>query len=148
MATTRSPSVAEPRLRRWLLIAATVPTVFGILHHLEHVLRDAVGWPLSPDITPFTFSLLIYVFVLPGVYLTYRGRLWAGYWLALALVGLALVVLVHVGPVADDSVGHLQRVYAHPLAFVVALAILVGLVVSLLVLALTALRVRVVLGHW
>jgi hypothetical protein len=118
------------------------------LHHLEHVLRDAVGWPLSPDITPFTFSLLIYVFVLPGVYLTYRGRLWAGYWLALALVGLALVVPVHVGPVADDSVGHLQRVYAHPLAFLVALAILVGLVVSLLVLALTALRVRVVSGHW
>jgi hypothetical protein len=148
MATTITTSAVEPRLRRWLLIAATFPTVFGILHHLEHVLRDSVGWPLSPDINPFTFSLLIYVFVLPGLYLTYRGRLWAGYWLVIALASVALVVPVHVGPVADDSLEHIHSVYVQPLAFFVALAILVSLFVSLVLLALTAIRVRVLSGHW
>jgi hypothetical protein len=33
----------------------------GILHHLDHILRyDHSGWPFRPEITPFTFSLLVY----------------------------------------------------------------------------------------
>ena len=33
----------------------------GIFHHTDHVLRyDHSGWPFRPEITPFTFSLLVY----------------------------------------------------------------------------------------
>lgn len=33
----------------------------GILHHIDHVLRyDHSGWPFRPEVTPFTFSLLVY----------------------------------------------------------------------------------------
>ncbi|MDO8604385.1 MAG: hypothetical protein Q7K40_03245 [bacterium] len=35
--------------------------VVGIIHHLDHVLRyDHSGWPFRPEISPFTFSLLVY----------------------------------------------------------------------------------------
>lgn len=36
-------------------------SVIGLLHHADHVLRyDHSGWPFRPEITPFTFSLLVY----------------------------------------------------------------------------------------
>ena len=41
------------------LVVAIVP--LGILHHIDHVLRgDHAGWPFRPEVTAFTFTLLIY----------------------------------------------------------------------------------------
>jgi hypothetical protein len=41
------------------LLAASA--TIGILHHIDHVLRaDHSGWPFRADVTPFTFSLLVY----------------------------------------------------------------------------------------
>lgn len=41
------------------LLALTLP--FGIAHHIDHVLRvDHSGWPFTSNVTPFTYSLLIY----------------------------------------------------------------------------------------
>ena len=35
--------------------------VIGICHHIDHVLRyDHSGWPFRPEVTPFTYSLLVY----------------------------------------------------------------------------------------
>ncbi len=73
---------SRTNLRRWLLIATTAVTIFGLLHHLDHVVRsNHSGWPLQGEPSPFAFSLLIYALLVPGLYLTLRGRLMAGYWL-------------------------------------------------------------------
>ena len=33
----------------------------GVCHHIDHVLRyDHSGWPFRPEVTPFTYSLLVY----------------------------------------------------------------------------------------
>lgn len=43
---------------------AVITTVLGVAHHVDHVLRyDHSGWPFKPEITPFTYSLLIYVVI-------------------------------------------------------------------------------------
>ena len=43
---------------------AVITTGFGVTHHVDHVLRyDHSGWPFKPEITPFTYSLLIYVVI-------------------------------------------------------------------------------------
>ena len=43
---------------------AAVTTVMGVLHHIDHVLRfNHSGWPFTPEVTPFTYSLLIYVVI-------------------------------------------------------------------------------------
>ena len=35
--------------------------VIGVCHHIDHVLRyDHSGWPFRPEVTPFTYSLLVY----------------------------------------------------------------------------------------
>jgi hypothetical protein len=43
---------------------AGATTLVGLLHHADHVLRfDHSGWPFKPEVTPFTFSLLVYVVI-------------------------------------------------------------------------------------
>jgi hypothetical protein len=33
----------------------------GVCHHIDHVLRyDHSGWPFRPEVTPFTYSFLVY----------------------------------------------------------------------------------------
>ena len=45
------------RGEKLLLLAAAL----AVLHHVDHVLRvDHSGWPFLPEVTPFTFSLVIY----------------------------------------------------------------------------------------
>ena len=57
------------------LIIVIVP--LGVLHHADHVLRaDHAGWPFRPEVTIFTFTLLIY----PLLALAYSmgSRPWVG----------------------------------------------------------------------
>jgi hypothetical protein len=45
------------RGEKLLLLAVTL----ALVHHVDHVLRvDHSGWPFLPEVTPFTFSLIIY----------------------------------------------------------------------------------------
>jgi hypothetical protein len=49
--------MALPQGEKLLAASAAI----GILHHIDHVLRaDHSGWPFRADVTPFTFSLLVY----------------------------------------------------------------------------------------
>jgi hypothetical protein len=60
-------------LGEWMLLGVVA---LAFLHHLDHVLRaDNSGWPFTPDVTPFTISLLVYpIFVLD--FLLLRNRPW------------------------------------------------------------------------
>ena len=131
----------QAKLRIWLLVLAGCTTVFGFMHHVDHVVRgDHSGWPFEQAITPFTFSLLIYALLLPGLYLTAKGRLMPRYWLFTAVVGLALVVWVHFIPTGDYEapIEDIYAIYGSPLAGLFALVVLVGLVTSLAILAIAS----------
>jgi hypothetical protein len=82
---------AEPtsgRLTRgeWMLLAVVA---LAFAHHLDHVLRaDNGGWPFTPDVTPFTISLLVYpIFALDFLLLRRRP------WVRVALVAGLFVAL-------------------------------------------------------
>ena len=131
----------QAKLRIWLLVLAGCTTVFGFMHHVDHVVRgNHSGWPFEQAITPFTFRLLIYALLLPGLYLTAKGRLMPRYWLFTAVVGLALVVWVHFVPTGDYEapIDDIYAVYGSPLAGLFALVVLVGLVTSLAILAIAS----------
>ena len=130
-------------LRTWLLVLAGCTTAFGIMHHVDHVVRgNHSGWPFEQAVTPFTFSLLIYALLVPGLYLTAKGHPMPRYWLFTAVVGLALVVWVHLIPTADYEapIDDIYAVYGSPLAGLFALVVLVGLVISLAALAIAAVQ--------
>ncbi len=143
MSTAAEVQSTHVRLKRWLLVAATGTTIFAIMHHTDHVVRgNHSGWPFEEAVTPFTFSLLIYALLLPGLYLTTKGRLMAGYWLFTAVVGLALVVWVHFVPTGDYEapIEDIYAVYGSPLAGLLALAVLTGLVSGLVTLVIVAIQ--------
>jgi hypothetical protein len=74
----------------------------AFLHHLDHLLRaDNSGWPFTPDLTPFTISLLVYpLFVLDFVLL--RDRPWVRVGLVAVLFVALQVTHAIVEPPADQ----------------------------------------------
>jgi hypothetical protein len=142
MSTVKESYLPLGRLRRWLLVAATGVTIFGIFHHIDHVVRgNHSGWPFQEAVTPFTFSLLIYALLLPGLYLTVQGRLMTGYWLFTAIVALALVISVHfVGEEREAPIRDIYAVYDNPAVGFLAVADLSMLIASLAVLAIVAVQ--------
>ncbi|MEO1665889.1 MAG: hypothetical protein AAFU54_14730 [Chloroflexota bacterium] len=69
--------------RRTYILVVLV-TVVSILHHTDHVLRvDHSGWPFTPDVNPFTVSVIL-AYSISAFVLFVRGRLWAKFWLLLA----------------------------------------------------------------
>jgi hypothetical protein len=74
----------------------------AFLHHVDHVLRgDNSGWPFTPDVTPFTISLLVYpIFVLD--FLLLRDRPWVRVGLVAILFVALQVTHAIVEPPADQ----------------------------------------------
>lgn len=146
-ANLSSPTDTRERrgYRREILGLATAATAFSLLHHADHVLRGShSGWPFEAEVTPFTFSLVIYALILPGIYLTARGHSIARYHLFVAAGGLTLLGFVHFAPVGGQEapISDIYAAYASPAAGLLALAILVGLLTSVTLLALVALMAR------
>jgi hypothetical protein len=135
--------VMRERLRRALLVLGLGVTAFGVLHHMDHVVRgNHSGWPFREAVTPFTFSLLVYALLLPGIYMNLRGRVAAGWWLFTAAVALALVTSVHFlgGEDREAPIRDIYAVYDDPVWGVMALVVLYGLLPSLAALFVVALR--------
>ena len=86
-------------LGEWMLLGVVA---LAVLHHLDHVLRaDNSGWPFTPDVTPFTISLLVYpIFVLD--FLLLRDRPWVRVGLVAVLFVALQVTHAIVEPPADQ----------------------------------------------
>lgn len=61
---------------RWILSGVVL---FGLLHHADHALRvDHSGWPFLPQVTTYTFSLLIYPALAIVAWAPFPSRIKAG----------------------------------------------------------------------
>ncbi|MGI8425047.1 MAG: hypothetical protein ACR2FO_00235 [Actinomycetota bacterium] len=75
-------------IRPWIVAIA----VLALLHHADHVLRaDHSGWPFQPEVTPFTYTLIIYLMLVVDYFARSRPRLRAG----LLSLGVVLLLGVH-----------------------------------------------------
>ena len=137
-------------LRRRMLIPAAVTTAFVALHHLDHAFRRVhIGWPLTDNVNPFTFSLVLYPLLLGGIFLTLRGWAWAGYWVSVSTFALTLVTFVHFRP--SPGAESLDQVYGpwnNPILGGIAVAIVFALEFVMVWLLVAAVRVRVLSGRW
>jgi hypothetical protein len=100
VATQPAASLRERfTLGEWMLLGVVA---LAFLHHLDHVLRaDNSGWPFTPDITPFTISLLVYpIFALD--FLLLRDRPWIRVGLVAVLFVALQVTHAIVEPPADQ----------------------------------------------
>lgn len=126
---------------RRLLGLVVLSGLFGLGHHADHVIRgNHVGWPVSPDINPFTYSLAIYPLVIGGIYLTLTDRVGARYWTVVALLGLGMLVGIHFGPWAVEPPHDIIDPYPSAVLGYVAFAWLLGLLGTLAVTAAYSIR--------
>ncbi|ELY42980.1 hypothetical protein [Natronorubrum tibetense] len=112
----------------------TLATVFGIGHHLDHIVRgNHVGWPLIPEVTVFTYTLAVYPLIAVGLYLTLTERVGAGYWAVLLGTLCLVVTVVHFGPWAIEPPRDVLGPYENVFVGYAAIAWLLGFVGTLLV---------------
>jgi hypothetical protein len=113
--------------RAYLLFGAA--TVLGLAHHVDHVVRgNHVGWPVTPEVNPFTYSLLIYPLVTVGFVMAMTGRAGTRYWTAVMALGGAMLVFFHLSPWAVEPPGDVILPYSDPLWGYVAFAVLLALI--------------------
>lgn len=124
-----------------LLGLIVLSTVFGLGHHVDHVIRgNHIGWPVTAQVNPFTYSLVIYPVILVGLYLTLRNRVGARYWFVVALLGLAMLGSIHFGPWAIEPPHDIISPYRSAVFGYLAFVWLFGLIGTLLVTAVYAAR--------
>ena len=97
----RPAAPVSGRLTRgeWMLLAVVA---LAFVHHVDHVLRaDNSGWPFTPEVTPFTISLLVYpIFALD--FLLLRSRPWVRVALVAGLFVALQVAHIVYEPPADQ----------------------------------------------
>jgi hypothetical protein len=121
-----------------------VATLLGLAHHVDHLVRgNHVGWPVTPEVNPFTYSLLIYPLVVLGFALSLTGRAGARYWTVVMTLGAGMLVFFHLSPWAVEPPGDVVLPYANPLFGYVAFAVLLALIVVVAAGALHSARIWV-----
>ena len=82
MATLSRFSPAERLVR--------ITTALALVHHVDHVLRvDNNGWPFRPEVTPFTYSFLVYAIIAAVWFARSRPRVRVGMSAVLVVAALA-----------------------------------------------------------
>lgn len=104
----------------------------SLVHHLDHAVRgNHVGWPLVAEVTPFTYSLGIYPFIVVGLVLSHAGRLGPAYWALLSGSGIVFISAIHFGPTAVEPPDDIIGLYRPPILGWLAFAVLLLLVAVL-----------------
>lgn len=133
MPASNAPRGSRTRgVDRRLYFLIGLGTIFGIGHHLDHIVRgNHVGWPLIPEVTVFTYTLMIYPVIAIGMYLTMNERVGVRYWVIVLGGILFAVIITHFGPWATEPPQDVIEPYESAYLGYAAFGWLLGLVISL-----------------
>lgn len=121
-------------LTRLFYLFVLAPTLLGAAHHIDYSIRGThVGWPLTPEVNAFTYSLGIYLLLAGSLYLTVTGRVEARYWAGVFAFSAGLLAYSHISPWAVEPPGDVITPYAHPAAGYAALVVLLALIATTVV---------------
>lgn len=124
----------DSNLTRTFYLFVSVPTVLGAAHHADHILRgNHVGWPIAPEVNPFTYSLAIYPLLALSLYLTLTRRVEARYWAGFFASSAGMLAYFHVSPWAVEPPRDVMVPYSDPVAGYLAFGIVLALVASTVV---------------
>ena len=130
-ALRRSTPTTRQGLAPLFPVVVALPTLLGMAHHVDHIVRgNHVGWPLAPEITPFTYSLVIYPAIAVGLYLTATDRAGRRFWTGFFGVSTAFLAVIHLGPWAVEPPADVIAPYVDPVAGYLAFTVLLGLLAS------------------
>lgn len=126
--------IEDTTLTRAFYLFVLVPTVLGAAHHLDHIIRgNHVGWPLTPHINAFTYSLVIYPLLAVSLYLTLTRRVEARYWAGFFAFSAGMLAYLHISPWAVEPPQDVILPYSNPVFGYIAFGILIALIASVVV---------------
>jgi hypothetical protein len=97
---------------RRLYIMAVIAMLMAAGHHIDHIIRgNHVGWPITPEVNSFTFSLGIYPAILIGLYLYSTDRVGPGFWVFLSGGGAVFLTVIHFSPTAVEPPSDIINLY-------------------------------------
>jgi hypothetical protein len=118
-------------LKPAFFVLVLAPTLLGAAHHIDHVIRgNHVGWPITPEVNPFTYSLAIYPLLAISLYLTVTDRVDAGYWAGFLAFSAGMLAFFHVSPWAVEPPRDVMVPYDVPAFGYLAFGILLALIAS------------------
>lgn len=124
-ATSQTETSLTPRAYALFAVALAL----GLAHHIDHVIRgNHVGWPVTPTVNPFTYSLAIYPLVVLGFVLSLTNRAGARYWTVVMTLGGLMLVFFHLSPWAVEPPTDVILPYSDPFWGYTAFAILLALI--------------------
>jgi hypothetical protein len=121
----------ETGLTGVLYLFVALSTALGLAHHVDHVIRgNHVGWPLTPHVNPFTYSLAIYPLLAVSLYLTATRRVAARYWAGFFAFSAGMLAYFHVSPWAVEPPRDVMVPYDDPIVGYLAFAVVLALIGS------------------
>ena len=125
-----TPTASGDRTLYALIYLAAILTIG---HHVDHIVRgNHVGWPITPEVNAFTYSLGIYPAIVIGLLLYRSHRVGPGFWIFLSGGGALFLGAIHFGPFALEPPGDIIGLYDSPILGWLAFGWLV-LLISVLV---------------
>ncbi|WP_318567820.1 hypothetical protein [Salinigranum marinum] len=127
-------STTDTNLTPAFYLFVAVPTVLGAAHHVDHIIRgNHVGWPITPEVNPFTYSLAIYPLLALSLLLSLTKRVDARYWAGFFAFSAAMLAYFHISPWAVEPPRDVMVPYENPLVGYLAFAIVLALIGSVVV---------------
>jgi hypothetical protein len=124
-------STTRTAVTRGVYLFVAVATLLGLAHHIDHIVRgNHVGWPVTSQVNPFTYSLAIYPLILVGLYLTLSGRAGNRYWAGFFAFSTAMLAYFHVSPWAIEPPADVILPYDDPTLGYLAFAVLLALIAA------------------
>lgn len=124
----------DTNLTRLFYLFVIIPTVLGAAHHIDHIIRgNHVGWPFTPHVNPFTYSLAIYPLLAISLYLTLTKRVEAKYWAGFFAFSAGMLAYFHISPWAVEPPQDVIVPYANPVFGYLAFGILLTLIASVVI---------------
>ena len=124
----------ETNLTRLFYVFVLLPTVLGAAHHIDHIVRgNHVGWPITPEVNPFTYSLAIYPLLAISLYLSVTRRVEARYWAGFFAFSAGMLAFFHISPWAVEPPQDVMVPYENPLVGYLAFGIVLALIASVVV---------------
>jgi hypothetical protein len=127
-------------MRDKILIAlVVVAAVLNLGHFVDHSARGDIPWPLTAQSVPFILLMaIIYTIVGGGLYLYWNNRVGPRFWAILAVLATAFAWFGHFSPFTDQPPQRILSAYASPAAGWLAVACLIALALTLVILAIYA----------
>lgn len=125
---------SDTTLTRAFYLFVLVPTLLGAAHHVDHIIRgNHVGWPITPEVNAFTYSLAIYPLLAISLYLTLTRRVEARYWAGFFAFSAGMLAYFHVSPWAVEPPRDVMVPYDSLLVGYLAFGIVLALIASVLI---------------